>query len=310
MEAVKQEFEEWCAQQGKTYQSAGYVDCVQFLWSVYNDQDRFLSAKTIRNMASALSMARVHDNLAPISDEPLVCRFLTAIQKHRPSGPSRDEQSVPFAPADVLRVVPRGDSLEDVMKRTLYVVRAVTMMRPGGPISILPSSIVTTTHLHNSRRRVVGFKFDSKGSTAAGFASDSQYVEFLPDDSPQVVFCPARNLLRLKEMVEQRERAAGRPPPKSLFLKTNGEPYCEQTVAKFVTNMIRAAGFAQFSAHDLRAMSNQVLQANGVPAEDIALRGGWASQVSRVRQQHYTRYRFVTQNFAVLLLAPPAVAQE
>lgn len=180
-------------------------------------------------------------------------------------------------------------------------MRAVALLRPAEPLSILPESVVESQHLNASLGCVVVFRYISKGSTAAGRASDAQYVEFFGNDAR---FCPARTLLRARALIEEQERKAGRTAPTSLFLKHDGTPYAADTVANWAQKLMERAVGAGLRAHDLRAISNQILQAHGVAAEDIAIRGNWASQVSAVRQRHYTYNRFVSVNFAVLLLTP------
>lgn len=304
--SVRAEFAEFCLEElDLPYTQSSLDDCLRFLLAVFNDQQRQLSARSIASMASALSAAREADGLSAIGGERKLARFLKAVRKQRPVGRQfSDAASIPFAPRTLLPFLPVGDSFEDVRLRALFSVRAVTMIRVSAPLSIRRTSIREARDFLD--RPVVVFKYNSKGSTAAGVATDSNYVEFLPPDSPELIYCPARNLLRLRTMVEDMARSNGRPLPATVFVKADGTPLSSDRVSTLIGEVMRRAAVPPaFKPSSLRSLTNQLLQDLGVPAEDLAVRGGWTSAISQVRVHHYLHNRFVTHNFAELVLSTP-----
>lgn len=298
---MRHEFTEFCTARGTSYQEASLELALEFGYQLFKDPERELAANTITNCMSALNSARVEDGLPSWTGSARLRRFNMAVRKSRRSGASRNKPSVHFSPGDVLPFLPKGNDVRSVLVRAYFLVRAVALLRPSEPLTILPESVVESPHLNQEVGRVVVFRYISKGSTASGHAADAQYVEFFDGNE---LFCPARSLLRARTLIEQQERRAGRSAPTCLFLKPNGIAYAPDTLSNWAQRLMERAVGGDWRAHDLRAISNQILQAHGVAAEDIAVRGNWASKISTVRQRHYSYNRFVRVNFAALLLTP------
>lgn len=304
--SARNEFKLFCIDElDKPYASTTPHDGMCFLLHVFNEQPH-LAASTISALGSALSSARQIDGLEPLSAHSMYTRLLTAFAKRRPHLSSfTASTALPYAPHQLVQFLPTDDSFASVRLRALFTLRTVTLMRPSAPLSVRASSIRRSTDLHG--RPIVVFKFNSKSSNAAGVASDSNYVEFVPDDSPLLRFCPARNLLCLLALVTARARSLRRRVPDCIFVSDDVDslsPLSKDRCSSLIRDLLRRAGLPHKS-HSLRAASNQMLQVLNVPADTIALRAGWASVVSNVRHQHYTQYRLVAENFAVFLLSPP-----
>ena len=133
--------------------------------------------------------------------------------------------------------------------------------------------------------------------------SDANYVEYLPVDCANRFACPGTNLLALVAKVKQLAAQRGVPlPPTPFVVEATLQPLSSDRVSKLIKNLMTAAGWLDARSHDLRAASNAALQALGVPTDDVCTRGGWSSAINATRIDHYSSFRFVSRNFAQLLL--------
>jgi hypothetical protein len=124
---------------------------------------------------------------------PLIVGDLPSTHELIPFLPQVDEAGVQSPPFQVA-------ACTALSQRTLLLVRIVTLLRAGDVVQIDRKSIARVVLSEPSARHVVRFTYRSKRSTASGWATDSNYVEFLPGH-PQL--CPASALLRLKLLVDQ-----------------------------------------------------------------------------------------------------------
>jgi hypothetical protein len=208
-------------------------------------------------------------------------------------------------------------------QRTLLLVRIVTLLRAGDVVQIDRKSITRVSLSEPSARHVVRFTYRSKRSTASGWATDSNYVEFLPN-RPEL--CPASALLRLKVLVDQ---AVGDKHDR-LFIVWGPrqvnyqQPITVDTARRYATDLLDAWRDAtvardeasrqadqprvsrpRLTSHKLRAISAQTALAVGIPALDLQIRGSWQPPgqpgASRVLINHYLS-RMVRSDFAGVLL--------
>ena len=265
--------------------------------------DPRLAAASVSALASALGRAFEQDGRPRLVDAPVVRYALRAMRRVAPAG-GRYAGSLPYAPHVVVPFLPRGDSFKALRLRTLFALRATTMLRPGEPATIARSSIRRTRD--SLDRPIVAFSYSSKSSVAASAAFDTNYVEFLPENSPVLFACPARNLLDLRALVDALPDA---PLHDRVFTAASGADIGRERCATLISELLRAAHLPRvFTAHSLRAAANQRLTLLGVSTDDICLRGGWTSAINPVRHRHYTTARHVQPNFALLVLDSAAGA--
>jgi hypothetical protein len=165
------------------------------LWYLQHKFDSSrLGASTLSARASALTNARRDFGLPPLSEsvEADKKRLLLSFAKQRPTGRA---QQVPLSVRDLVQHVPRGDTFDEVLRRAIFGLRVVTMMRPAAPTTIRLSSV---SDARVQGRRVVSFHFRSKPAAARGIATDTNYVEFIDPASPNAWACPASALLRCR----------------------------------------------------------------------------------------------------------------
>ena len=282
-----------------------------------------MSASSVLSMLSALKAAfetahwRWPDAPAQVT---LLQRMRMAIRKLAPSGSSIDPREVGhFAPHLVVPVLPVGQSDMDIRDRALFMLRAVSLIRPSEPLEIMRSSVRIVDN--GVGRKVVAFAVKrTKSASAKGRAFDSNSVEFLsrnaevanlPEGLAVADVCPASLLLALRDRIDDRASSAAFEVPDRLFFCSDqrsgrfdlSRPLSDTRASTVVSNLLRAAGASDKArAHDLRAMSAQQLRLMGVDPGDIEVRGGWSSALSsQVRIDHYTSNRLVQDNFADIL---------
>lgn len=282
-----------------------------------------LSASSVLSMLSALKSAFETEHWQwpeANGQESLLRRLRMAIRKLAPDGAATDPLEVGhFAPHLVLPVLPAQHSDLAIRDRALFMVRAVSLLRPSEPLEILRSSVRVVDN--GVGRRVVAFAVNrTKSSSAKGRVFDSNSVEFLsrsalvpnlPDGLVAADVCPALLLLALAERVELRAKSCDFDVPDRLFFCSDQRsgrfdlrrPLSAARASSVVARLLREAGAGDKArAHDLRAMSAQQLRLMGVEAGDIEMRGGWSSALaSQVRINHYTSNRLVQDNFADML---------
>lgn len=264
-----------------------------------------LSYSTLESRASAIVNARRDHGLPDLSPQAIAqkARLLKSFKKHRPVGRA---QTVPLQVHDLVQHVPRGDSFAELLRRTLFGIRAVTMMRPAAPTTIRLSTIARTKV---GNKDIVVFHFRSKAASAQGVATDTNYVEFINHSSPNRWICPATNLLRLVERIKLRAQQLGKPVPESICVDEQLRPLDGDAVSRMVKDIMTDAGWRESLSKDLRRLSQQNLRLwrspnmEAIESDDIYLRGGWATTVgSAVVHRHYSDFRLVAANFADILL--------
>ena len=242
--------------------------------------------------------------------------------------PTRGKDAPHVAPHQLVPFLPAGNDDRAVRDRALFMIRAVSLLRPSEPAEIIRSSI--TTRDNGIGGRIVTFKLRrTKGASMAGRQFDSNSVEFLTRDATvdglpgrlhAMDLCPATLMLELKARVERairRARDTGKlagdeDAHDSLFFacfpaQRGGSstidvtrPLGAERTSKIVGDIVKRAGAG--TSHSLRKMSSQQLTLMGVEPAQIELRGGWSSLVaSQVRNDHYTSNRLVRDNFADIL---------
>lgn len=263
-----------------------------------------LGASTMSARASALVNARRDLGLPPLSDvvEADKKRLLLSFAKRRPTGRA---QQVPLNVHDLVPHVPRGDTFDEVLRRAVFGLRAVTMMRPAAPTTIRLSSV---SDVRVQGRRVVSFHFRSKPAAARGIATDTNYVEFIDPASPNAWVCPASALLRLVHLVRARAASLNKPLPESICVDAQLRPLTGEAASRIVKDIMVDAGWRSCESKDLRRIASQNLRLwrspTGalVPRDDVCLRGGWTTELSSVVHRHYSDFRLVSDNFADILL--------
>lgn len=259
-----------------------------------------LATTTIVGYGSALDHARRAAGLSPFMTEPRTRLLLLALRRERPVG--RHAPPLPRAPLELVQHLPRGDDFASLRLRALLGVRTAALLRPSSPLDI---DLGTVAHaVSPGGVPVVVFRLrSSKGAAIAGRVSDANYVEYLPVDCANRFACPGTNLLALVAKVKQLAAQRGVPlPPTPFVVEATLQPLSSDRVSKLIKNLMTAAGWLDARSHDLRAASNAALQALGVPTDDVCTRGGWSSAINATRIDHYSSFRFVSRNFAQLLL--------
>lgn len=264
-----------------------------------------LAASTLASRASAIGRAR-YEHGAPEFTPEQAKEKLALLKSFRKSRPSGRPHAMPNRVADLIDFLPRGNSYDAVLTRAIFGLRAVTMMRPTEPISVKLSSVRTNTNLNGSE--IVCFHYLTKSAVARGVSHDTNYIEFIDESSPHAWACPATALLVLQELVVLQAAALGKPLPESICVSERLEPLSGSRVSAIVHNVMRTAGW-QTKSKDLRRIAQQNLRAwrsappqcNSIPADDVDLRGNWASKSSAVQHAHYNDYRLVADNFASAL---------
>ena len=277
------------------------------------------ASKDARAAASAVNTARRLAGGSSLLDDFSHARFLNGVRKIQPTG-VRALGRTPYAPWQLVEWLPTDDSFVSLRLRVLVLLRIVTLMRAAEPSTISVSSVREITDPLG--RRVVVFLFRSKNTTAFHIASDSNYVEYLSRPAhwraswpPFTVFCPATQLLKLKNAVLRRARLANvavdGARPLSLFTTLSANrSLARSTLSSLVTTFIRSVPSIDdgWSAHSIRAAAQQMLDLLGVPATAINTRAGWVTAGdSATRVSFYTRFRLVRFNFADLLLFPGTI---
>jgi hypothetical protein len=275
------------------------------LWYLQHKFDSSqLGASTLSARASALTNARRDFGLPPLSEsvEADKKRLLLSFAKQRPTGRA---QQVPLSVRDLVQHVPRGDTFDEVLRRAVFGLRVVTMMRPAAPTTIRLSSV---SDVRVQGRRVVSFHFRSKPAAARGIATDTNYVEFIDPASPNAWACPASALLRLVELIRSRASFLKKPVPDSVCVDAQLRPLSGEAVSRIVKDVMIDAGWLSTESKDLRRIASQNLRlwrsptGATVPRDDVCLRGGWTTELSSVVHKHYSDFRLVSDNFADILL--------
>jgi len=213
--------------------------------------------------------------------------------------------NVPHSPHELVRFLPEGDELVSLLQRANFGLRVASIVRVGAPIEIDRSSVREARDTR--RNRVVVFRFVSKNSRIAKVQSDSNNLEFLPRDSPNVLKCPARALLAACAKVEELALDFGVAVPRTPFVfvpfgKRLLRVYSERTLSLWVRKLMDKAGWEDtVSAKHLRQFSNQTMQQAGVSPADICIRAGWADKQSSTRSQHYSDFRLVRDSFVSIV---------
>jgi putative hemolysin len=303
------EFSRYCAQHGLSWEAASTEHCRQWIVSLFHARrgdlaSGHLAMPTIVAKASALDFARRAAQLPLFGPEPRTRTLLQALRRLRPSG--RLAPSQPRAPHLLVAHLPTDDSFNSVRLRALFGVRTVTLMRPSAPLAINFDSVAEAT-APNGRQVVVFTMRSSKGAKIAAVVADSNHVEFLPAASPVLFACPARNLLRLCDMIRTRATALACALPDTPFCEERTlAPLGADRVSNLVTALMVAAGWRDCKSRELRMCANSTLASLGVDVESICVRGGWASATNATRVDNYSNHRFVHANFARLLLEQPS----
>lgn len=222
---------------------------------------------------------------------------------------------VPLLPAPTidyqnLSHLSSNENLLALSQRTLLLIRLCTGMRTHDVYTIHRSSIIQV----NVKRLppVVRFTFDSKTSAAAGWQRDSNYVEFLPNNTE---ICPATHLLKLKRIIDKKVG----PIHDYLFIvwtKVNHlQPISIQTAANYGKRLLQrwleaesvrlGRALPPLRSHDLRSIVAQTAVAQGIPTSTLEIRAGWKAPnpaaVSKVLINHYLS-RYMPVSFAEKLL--------
>ena len=262
---------------------------------------------SVSAVASALVSARLRAGGLPPYHDFFWKRFARGNARLHPKGAGK-LGLLPYAPHVAVSALPiRSRAFKDDRLCTLFLLRVVSMLRPGAVFTITRSSLVEFVDFLG--RRVVGFNYSSKNSSNNAIAADSNYVEALSPtvDADRLVFCPARRLLAFCTRVES---LPGAQSHDFLFTDRQGKPLSLDSCRRLVRDFLKSVPNIddRHTAHGLRAASSQMLQMLGVPVEDIMVRAGWTARTaSATRTEHYVRYRLVRHNFADALLFWPPV---
>ena len=221
-----------------------------------------------------------------------------ALQQNKPKRPIVSVAELPL-PRQLLPFIALGDDLRSITSRVLNLTRLVLGMRQDEVNSMIRSSIKRVTLSNASPAwRVVQFRTaKSKAITRHHFAYDANYLECITvsdsstmhcTDPALASFCPACELLKLKQMVDDIPAAAAHDHVFVNSLYPNKQ-LATSTVAAKATEILNkwtaaAPGRKAYTSHALREIAVNTLNAKGVPEREIQARGtiGGASDVLRL----------------------------
>lgn len=260
-----------------------------------------LAASTVQAYGSAIDQERRRRGLPSLLTGIDYKAFVRAMKVVRPTG-GKYVGVVPYAPRSLLPFLLKlSDGFLALRERCVFLLRVDTLMRPGEVSTVLRSTIRSSRD--PAQRRCVVFNYSSKQSQRNHVATDSNYCSHACDGAQGGLpadLCPACVLLKMKAKVDSLPHASAHD---SITTDAHGNALSIDRSRTLINDLLRRADApAVFTAHSLRAASNQALLLAGVDPAVVAIRAGWAGPLSDAHRRHYTHHRFVQPVFASILL--------
>ena len=274
-----------------------------------------IAPASVKQTMIAIDAHRARHALPPLKSHRTT-QMLRAMRQRRPTGAAfigADPinirtvlQALPTRPTTLTapnarRVPLPRITFEQARLRALMLLRIVTMLRPGEPASIKRSTITTARHPADPNRIILRFNYRSKSATRFGYATDGNYLEYLPNDAPQRHLCPARAVEDLLLFVRRLHLSNTND---ALFTDRLGCQLSGERCSSIVRDFLHGIGVSTpRCSHALRGATNTLLSALNVPAPVIATRAGWHGHTGDATQsRHYTQFRIVGPDFASLII--------